>query len=79
MIVVLEVTSNTSTVVSDRYALAAHGRQTVGGRGGGCADMDGRGSYTSGRFGDRIAVIPGKDEEVLKEDEEMLYGILLLL
>ena len=45
------MTSDTTTVASDRYVVAAQGRQTTSGRRGSYADMEGRGGYTGGHGG----------------------------
>jgi len=57
---ILEVISDTITTVLNRSALASQGRQTADGRGGGRADMDGRGGYTGGRLGGRVGTRGGR-------------------
>ena len=69
------MTSNTTAAASDRFGLAAQGRQIIGSREGDRADMEGQGSYIGGCFGGRGRT--RGDEEVFEEGKEMaLWSIV---
>jgi len=59
-IIVHVVSSSTTTTSSDQSALVAQGRQTIGGRGGGRADMMGQRGYTCGCFGGQDSTRGGR-------------------
>ena len=63
------MTSDTITIASDRSALAAQGRQTTCGHGGGHIDIKGRGPTLVDVL--VAAVVLRASEEVLEEDGEM--------